>query len=439
MPSQFDRRNIIPVFALTALIIMGLMLLMTAQVMAQGGSDPQSTPDPDFWYVGTPGEWNFPYFQPGTSSGDAEWTLEAPNFVSMYPGGFQFEVFAHSSAGQIIDASVIWSHTPNQLRRREAEINPVTGQISLHWIPNESLPPWVAVNYYWSFTDSEGNRYRSDWILGSEYEDNLAEWERFENEDVIVFIQDGLPIQTAELTLQAMADQHETFLQAWGGPLSYKPRVVLFADRQDFARWRRGFGGSSIVGQTSDIWGATVQVIVEGDITNLIYGTVLHEIGHLYQFEYAADAFPAGTWFTEGDATFFELSQEYDYEGRIRDFADDNILPILLEGDGPFAFENGPDSRGRYGYDVGYTFFRWLVLNYGLDAHRQLVEGLGEGRDRNTLLTEITGLSVRDIETAWREWLGAQGPPATLIPTPTIEYRFPPTVTPYQFPTSTFN
>ena len=91
---------------------------------------------------------------------------------------------------------------------------------------------------------------------------------------------------------------------------------------------------------------------------DIAYGTVLHEIAHLYQ-----DAFtfmPAGNWFIEGNATFFERQQYYDYEAAV-DAAAAGQLPALLEGTGP-----GVSGVTRAGYDIGYTFWVWLTDNYGL-------------------------------------------------------------------------
>jgi hypothetical protein len=433
-------RVIIPIFLISVVVfVVGFFWTVTLQAEAQGEATPTPIPSSstfteDWYLLTTYEEWDFPYFQPNTSEGNAEWTLEESEFASNYPFGFTFSTTAQSSKGEIVEASVIWSHTPHDLIRRPAEVNPRTGEISFEWGVNDSLPPWVAVNYYWSLTDSAGNRYRSPWILGNEYFDANHEWERFESPDVIVFIEEGLPTESANLTLQAMAEQHGTYLGAWGGGLSYKPRVILFADRDDFAEWRGDFGGSGVVGQTSEEWGATVQVITDDSLANLIYGTVLHEVGHLYQFEYAPDAFPAGSWFTEGNATFFELSQEYDYEERVRDLAEAGDLPRLLQGDGPNPFEAGPDEEGRLGYDVGYTFWRWLVMKYGLEAHYEIVQGVAAGENRNAVLERVTGMSIMEIELEWRDWLGAEGSFATLVPTPTL-IPFPPTVTPFIFPT----
>jgi hypothetical protein len=104
---------------------------------------------------------------------------------------------------------------------------------------------------------------------------------------------------------------------------------------------------------------------------------------------------------------------------------------VLLQGDGPGNFS--PDGRNRYAYDVGYTFWKWFVANYGLDGHRRVIELMQEGTTAIVALESVSGLSTIEMETRWREWLGASGPPPTLAPT--FEYVFPPTRTPFIFPT----
>jgi hypothetical protein len=436
--SHRQRRIIIPALMGTWTLLLMLALLISFSnfpALAQSNATPTATPFGDEWYTQTT-DWDLPYYRPGTSEGDATWTVNESDINSYYPDGFGFSTYVSSDKGEIVQASVIWSHVPGELTRRDATIDPATGYVQLRWNPgfDESLPPWVAINFYWSFADSAGNRYRTNWILGNEYADLRNTWERVESDDVIVFIQSGLPEDILDLTVDAVAQQKDTYFAAWGEPLPYKPRVILFATTYDFQEWRGGFGGDAVIGQTSDDWGATVQVIADEDSFDLAYGTVLHEIGHLYQFHYVPNGFPAGSWFTEGNATFFEISQQYDYEDRVRDLAKSDELPILLQGDGPLSFIEGPDGIGRLGYDIGYTFFKWLVENYGMEAHRQLMQELGVGIPRNEALEKVTGLTIVQMETEWREWLGADGPAPTLIPTQA--YQFPPTVTPFQFPTA---
>lgn len=431
MPFMKHKQSIIPVILALGVTITLLLTAISFEVTAQG--DPTPTPQIEDWYIQSVENWDLPYFEPGTSTGDAEWVTSGFEFQSNYPNGFTFSTTASSNRGEIATASVIWSHTPNQLQRLEAQVNPATGQITARWRARASLPPWIAVNYYWSLSDTEGNRFRSGWILGNEYTHPSDQWTRVESDDVIIVIQNDLPEEIIDLTIEAMDTQHDTFIQAWGGTLSYKPRVILFSNQRDFQEWRDGFGGESVVGQTSDDWGATVQVLIDEDLVDLAYGTVLHEIAHLYQFEFAPNGFPPGTWLTEGNATLFELHQQYDYEERIRNIAEDEDLPLLLQGNDQFAFSGGPDNLGRYGYDVGFTFWKWIVTNYGLDAHRQIIEELATGASRNEALETVIGMSAFEMEQAWARWLGASSGAPTLIPTAT--YNFPAPPTPYQFAT----
>jgi hypothetical protein len=225
------------------------------------------------------------------------------------------------------------------------------------------------------------------------------------------------------LTMDAMAAQRETYRVAWGDLLPYKPRAILFGDRSAWEEWRIGASNPRVIGQTSDDWGATVQVVSGGNLYDLAYGTVLHEVGHLYQ-----DAFTvlsAGTWFIEGDATFFELSQQYDYEQAVRALAAVGELPVLLQGTGPGV----SGQRAREGYDIGYTFFKWLTDNYGLEAHRELMALIDKGTPRNQAIEAVTGMTVEEVESAWRVWLGASAVAPTLIPTPTL--LFFPSPTPF--------
>lgn len=423
-------------FLLTSLIgMMALLLLLTSigfEAAAQDDGTPTAAPterasrnNPDVFYG-----------DPASSTGDAEWTISDNTFESRYPNGFVFTVKASSSAGEIENATVVWSHAPRNQRRASGQYVEDQELFVGSWpgIAEDSLPPWVAVNYQWRFTDVAGNTYTSIWYRGGEYSDTSTTWHRYESEDIIAFIEEGFPEDMGQQVLDAMAAQRETFLQAWGGLLSNKPRAILFYNNQSWLGWRRGETSASLAGQTSSDWGGTVQRLASGGPLAMAWGTVLHEVGHLYQQEFAPSGFPPGSWWNEGNATFFELIQDYDYEQRVRNLAVRGSLPALLMGTGPGQNSVGADGQIRLGYDTGYTFFKWLVVNYGLDAHYQIVQRVRDGSDRNAALEDVTGLSVNEIETQWRVWLGASPDAPTLFPTE--PFRFPPTVTPFIFPTS---
>lgn len=353
----------------------------------------------------------------------AVWTVGELTFESRYPRGFVFTAEISSSAGPIVRGRVIWSHAPGTQKSRPVEVDPATGRLIASWEPGpgESAPPWLGLTYIWSVGDAAGNSFETE-PRYAEYADNSRSWIRSESDDIIVFSQ-GLPPEVNDLTLAAMAEQRETYRAAWGDLLPYKPRAILFGDWEAWNEWQVGVSSARYAGLTRSEWGGTVQRGSASDLRQLAYGTVLHEIAHLYQ-----DAFtvmPAGSWFTEGNATFFELERYYDYEGAVRALAAAGELPALLDGAGP-----GVSGRNaRRGYDIGYTFWKWLVNNYGLEGHRELVTLIDRGVRRNDAIEQVTGLPLAEVERRWRVWLGASPIPPTLIPTP--PFTFLPSPTPY--------
>jgi len=180
---------------------------------------------------------------------------------------------------------------------------------------------------------------------------------------------------------------------------------------------------SRIVGQTFDTWNAIVQVLygenLEQAIDELAYSTVVHEMEHLYQAEYVAatrDIYDVPTWFPEGDATFFELHQSYDYLGRVQQMARNGELPPLLVGVADAPRTDGDTARD--GYDIGYSFFVWMQEQAGdLSWHREAMQLLAEDVPFFEMLEQVTGMSQAEIEQNWRVWLGASPMAPTLIPT----------------------
>ncbi|MBN2305816.1 MAG: hypothetical protein JXQ72_15140 [Anaerolineae bacterium] len=381
---------------LVVLAVVGLSWgLVGLQVLAQG--DPPPAGD------------NF-----GMASSDVQWTVGELAFQSNYPAGFQFQAEIRSSAGPIVRGRVIWSHVPGTQRSRPVNVDPDTGTLTAVWdaTGSDAVPPWVGLMYYWDVGDSEGNAFQTE-PQYVEYEDTTHDWVRTETDDIIVFAQ-NLPDEVGPLVADAMAAQREMYRAAWGGLLPYKPRAILFGSRGAWLEWQITTVNYSTIGLTSDDWGGTGQVVSGGGLTDLAYGTVLHEVAHLYQNEFTLMV--PGSWLIEGNATFFELNQQYNYESSVRHLAASGNLPVLLQGTGP-----GVSGRNaRRGYDIGYTFWKWLVDNYGLEGHRQLIELLDQGIGRVAAIETVTGLTAQDVESRWRTWLGASALPPTLVPTPTF-------------------
>ena len=278
------------------------------------------------------------------------------------------------------------------------------------------VPPGIA-----------NGRNKEEQESDDEYADNTRKWQRAESEDVLVFWQAGLPDDIGPDVMDAVKKNRPVYYKNWGRLLNYRPRVIVYADYKPWSEWRPkvgvSAGGIRRAGETSAGWGGTVQVYsAHPNLDVLASGTVLHEIGHLYQFQNGG-TFVAYCWLYEGDATYHEVAQEYDYLARAQDIAAAGELPTL-QGSGPSC----DGANAREAYDIGYSFFKYLEETFGPDAHLRLWKLIGQGKTVKDALQQITDMDFTEMETDFRTWLGAPNvEPPTVVPT--NEFTFPPTPT----------
>lgn len=170
-------------------------------------------------------------------------------------------------------------------------------------------------------------------------------------------------------------------------------------------------GGTITIGQTSSDWGGTIQLErYATDPYSTAYGTVLHEVAHLYQEQFTR---VIADWFIEGNAEFFSMDRGNGY----RDYARQR-----LSSGAPLSFAAGFPTDGdnfQDGYWIGTTVWDYLVETYGLDAHRQIWALIAQNTPRFEAIEIVTGVSIEQFEMDWRAWLGVYTPPPTLVPLPT--------------------
>ncbi len=403
--------------SLITFMVLAALVSLNFPATAQGEITPKTaTPQPS----------------PTGNGGNATWTVKSRAFKSNYPKGFEFDLDVTSTGGKIVEASVVWSHNPSTRARRAGVIDPAQGAIKAVWNrTTESIPQWVGVDYFWQLKDAVGNLYQTE-TKYEEYADNTRKWSRAESDDVIVFWQSEIPARIGQMTINAMKERRPFYARAWGELLPYKPRVLIYLGYEAPSEWDPAVGtiassgGSTtrVAGKTSRDWGGTAQFYLPewGDtLESVAYGTVLHEVGHLYQYE--SGGIGGDTWFIEGDAEYFSLDGMDLVLARARRIAASGDMPTLQDG--------GPSARGafaRQAYDIGYAFWIWIEKTYGVEAHLRIWQMRQQGRTTNDALRTVTGMNFVAMETAFRNWLGA---PNAAPPTPF------PTLTPFFLPSPT--
>jgi len=368
---------------------------------------------------------------PVGNGGNATWTVKDLSFQTEYPKGFRFNLDVTSTGGKIVSARVTWQHTPfggkTSLR---GDISNGGETITAEWLNGtnrQSLPQWVSVEYWWELTDEAGNKFVTNHEF-DEYVDATRRWQRLESPDVVVVWEESLPEEIGQTVLDAVQEQHDFYVKMWGAVLPYRPRVIIYNDGPSWREWLPGLstGIQGIQGITDPTWGGTAQrFITKVGVRGTAYGVALHEIAHLYQFANGGINRIRDTWFVEGDATFFEIAQDYDYLAKVKTMAQRGSLPPLQNLANRFN-----SSDPRLPYDVGYAFFVWLNETFGEDTHLRLWTLLGSGRAPLDALQQVTGMNFTDMETEFRTWLGASNPQLP-TPLPTVIPLFPSTPTPF--------
>jgi hypothetical protein len=391
-------------------ILVGVAFVIPLQLLvtAQDSAFPTLTPQPS----------------PTNNGGGAAWTVAAQTFTSNYPLGWSFTLQASSSAGKIKNATAIWKHSPVSLRRAGGTFNEQTNTWEFAWESSSgAVPAWVSIHYWFVLEDEQGNFYTTDpWQ--TEYADNTKPWGRLESEDIIIFYERPIPDAFGTLVVSAMEESRERYREGWGSLLSYKPRAIFYATRQSYFEWNQvgNNAGRRDVGLTQSSWGGTVQYNYNGNLMEAAYGTVLHEVAHLYQADKRSSS--NLTWWVEGQATFFEMPQ-----GQMYDYLERAKMLALTFGLGSIYEDWGGNAMDiRDPYDLGYAFIFYLTETYGLSINAAITEQMASGKTLFEAISSAAGKPLDEIEYEYRDWLGLADP---TVPTafPTMAFQFPPTPT----------
>ena len=402
--------GVVAILSCLSLFMLALNTVHPAQ--AQAGTFPTLTPQPS----------------PTANGGSAQWQIGDSSFTSNYPFGWSFSLKASSSVGKIKNATVVWKHSPTSLKRASGTLDAATGTWSFTYDTRKdtAFPAWVLIQYWFVLEDEQGNLFTTA-SVNTEYADNSKAWGRAESEDIIIFFEKPLPEKLGELTLEAMAKMREKYQTAWGSLLSYKPRAIIYADRQSYSEWDANSDPKSrnrTLGITVSAWGGTVQVYdARFPLEDVAEATVPHEVGHLYQSDKGATS--TERWWTEGQASFFELVPSYDYIEYAKINAQRYGLASIREG-----FNVSPSQYSRAEYDTGYAFFVYLTETYGLETHFRILQAMQRGSSIIDAVSAATGQSIDAIDQGFRQYMGLTGAVPTEIPTEGFKLpKLPPTPT----------
>lgn len=367
-------------------------------------------------------------------------------YQTRYPFGLEFTatITPPEDAAEIVSINLVYRFPADTGSRVAAE--PTGNDNEYRAVPYDTrgLPPWMEMKVWWRIAYGETGLVETE-PVSVQYADPTRTWWRAESGDAIIYWFD-FPRELGDVVVDAFAKVRGRYIAGFGAQLLFKPTVIIFPPGEAMGEWRSGGQiNPRTTGQASgDTYSAVLRVrgleiedIREECVWNeerdlewqmrFAASVATHEVAHLYQYAFFGARGPA--WWIEGQATFFELEMG-PVDARLRRLASLGEDLSTLQGGGPSGNVGTPavDGCTHLGYEMGASFVNWLVNEYGFEVHRQIVELNSRNVPLDDALEEATGVSFLDLERAWRAYIGLD--PEPNIP-PTIEFVFPPTMTPF--------
>ena len=359
-------------------------------------------------------------------------TVGETSVNSDYPRGMVFTTTAESENGSIQSATLWMIFPTGGLTRFEATMNAETKEWTANpWSAGEGIPAWRPFSFYWRVRDETDVAIDTEPIAIS-YWDPTREWYRAEGDYLILYwfgADEVDPEYIAENAMYAMNTTEPRRIAGFGSPISYKPVGVLYPTRETLGEFSgSGTSNDNAAGYTSSEMGMTVQNMApptdawferQADcvyatpreerisqafiVDRSIFGTIPHEVAHLYQYDHGVAVGP--NWWVEGQADYFTY-QAGQYDFRIRNLATfDSDIPTIDGNIGAFTYE--ADGCYALAYDMGVSFINWLLSTYGgIETHAQIVSLLQSNMTLNDVLEEATGKPFYELENEWRVYLG---------------------------------
>lgn len=345
-------------------------------------------------------------------------TFNSLTYISDYPNGFDFSALIMPPVSRTIQRVELTAVLPdttivNFPAAMAADEN--------RWVASAfedgDLVTWQTLTVFWAVTDDVGNRIETT-PTRIVYSDETRNWERLESGNYVLYALD-VPREVAVETMAALSEAN--YEAAFGGVL-FDPTLVLLlpaAETQEIDETMllelEGEANPQAKAVIVRVSGAEPETVRAECLWNEARDTawtanklasgVRAAVARLYQTEFYGANAPA--WWLEGTAALFRTDLSY-VEDRLVTLALSQDFPSL-QGEGPAMDEMTPASDGctGLGRDLGLSFVRWLLDNYGgLPTHVAIVGLLREGLSLEEAIGQQTGIPFAELENSWRAEFG---------------------------------
>lgn len=339
-------------------------------------------------------------------------SLARPEFAS----AITFELAAESDGADIVAVELLYGATRGEaLTIVELKVTPGPQVQVSHRLDTQvyHFPPGAELTYRWRIIDAAGN------ILESEpqqllYHDTRFNWREHSTRNVTVLWYAGDDSFGQEL-LDSSNRTLDRLQAALGAELELPVRIYIYANIGDMRGALRTNEVEWVGGQAWPALGVIVGAIGPGDIAE-VRRLIPHELTHQVLHQ-ATDNPYGGTpvWFDEGLAVYYQETRDFHYDNLIEEAARAGEL-IPLEALAS-SFPADP-NQASLSYAQSREVVAFIAATYGEEKLGELAAAFAVATPLEQALQDALGLTVDDLDAAWRATLPGAGPQPTPQPGP---------------------
>ena len=288
----------------------------------------------------------------------------------------------------------------------------VDAQYTWDLLPGE-VPVGAEIKFYWLIKSAAGDELKTDPQFFN-YDDERFTWGELDAGRVLLFYYGDTKAQAQHL-LEVATAALARISEHIGVEPDRPVKIYVYNSKADMS--------DALVSRstTYDAFTTTLGVVISDD-TLLLLGpasgveqTTAHELTHIVVGEATDNPFhaPIPRWLDEGLAMYNEGSlPDYNQQALREAILTDSLISVRSLS----AYTGDPALVDLF-YGQSYSIVEYLLKTYGRDKMVELLGVFERGSHQEDALQEVFEFGLDELDTRWREYVGAQPRPVDKAPT----------------------
>ena len=326
-----------------------------------------------------------------------------------FPQQVTYTLTAESTAGDIVEAYVFYRPLAAAITQRaRVEVTPGRRVELRHSVDmtRNYLPPGLDIRYYWSLTDSAGNRLDTEPQV-FRYQDERFPWRTRQGGQVTVLFYAGNDDFAQDL-LDTALRTIDKLGRSFGVKGSEPIHIVVYGSNRDFSTSLPPNSAEWIGGQAHPELGLIVTGIQPGSgAAREIRRVIPHEISHLVLHQATENPYggPAH-WLDEGLATYNQEVVDTSLEPLLDKAVKDGALVPVRALNSNFPLD---PNEARLSYAESLSLVEYLIATYGEAKLGELLTSFRNELSYDEALTATLGIDTDQLDQQWKASLGYKG------------------------------